>query len=117
MERITKTNMARALAHYAGMLAAHGFMSVEDASRVTWAAPYGQCMYVVIDTGSGYAHDVPGFTGSGGSAFTTLREGYERVQQSASAIGDALAGVYGNPMAYQTVRDAIKAHHGVKVGA
>jgi hypothetical protein len=125
-ERITKENMARALANYAALLAGLDFMpGGEDrdarearAARITWAAPYGQVMYVMTSkrpTGPGAdIHDVPGFMGSGGSGFVTLREGYERVMQSMRTLSDLNMRFPFDHDRAERVRAAVLDAHGVK---
>lgn len=116
-DRITRARMAHALAHYASTLAGYGLYGEDRASRMTWGAWYGQVQYVVSGHDDRHVpvHDVPGFRGSSGSGFTSLREGYERVLHSARTIGDIAETA---PLAYDRavaarVRAAVLAAHGV----
>ena len=85
MTRITDKNVRRACAHYARMLGGHGW---GRAQHITYRAPYGQVTYILTDDGNGIEHDVPGFTGSGGSGFVPPREAHARILSAASAIAD-----------------------------
>lgn len=91
-DRVTRANMARALANYAATLAGYGLMQEERAAFITWGAFYGQVNYVVSrESGIGGSipvHDVAGFRGSHGSGFTSLREGYDRVLQANRTVSD-----------------------------
>ena len=113
-ERITKANMAQTLAAYAAGLAGHGIMDEYAAARITWGAPYGQVMYVYVLTNHEAHHDVPGFGGTGGSGFLTLREGYGRVQQAMRTISDAFAAGEWDSERASRVRAAVLAAHNVK---
>lgn len=114
-DRITRASMARALAHYAATLAGHGIMDEERAARITWGAFYGQVLYVVSGRDDRHVpvHDVPGFVGSGGSGFLSLREGYDRVLQSWHTVVDAFAAGEYDEGAASRVRAAVLAAHGV----
>lgn len=114
-DRITRASMARALAHYAATLAGYGLFDEERAARVTWGAWYGHVQYVVSGHDDRHipVHDVPGFRGSGGSGFTSLRDGYDRVLQSSRTVGDVGDG---SPFDYDRaarVRAAVLSAHGV----
>lgn len=87
MERVTITNVRRAAAHYAATLAGYGW---GRAVVIDIRAPYGRTWYVVTadDMTGTVAHDVPGFTGSGGSGFVTAREGHARILAASHAVAD-----------------------------
>jgi hypothetical protein len=88
-ERVTGERMARALAMYGDALERHGWRPV-DGYALAYGRPYGHVFYVFTRDGVSGAirHDVPGFTGSGGSGAVSLRELCDRVWQSARVIGD-----------------------------
>ena len=113
-ERVSKANMARTLAAYAAQLAGYGIINEHAAARITWGAPYGQVMYVYVLTNHEAYHDVPGFTGSSGSGFVTLREGYGRVRQAMRTISDAFAAGEWDSEKASRVRAAVLAAHNVK---
>lgn len=115
--RITRASMARALANYASTLAGYGLVDEERAARITWGAWYGQVQYVVSGHDDRHipVHDVPGFRGSGGSGFTSLREGYERVLHASRTVSDVGEG---SPLVFDheratRVRAAVLSAHGV----
>ena len=88
-QRITNADMARALSFLADNLAAYGW-TPEDGYELSWGNPYGQVHYVFTYSKAkhDYRHDVPGFLGSGGSGFTSKREGYDRIYQTARVLSD-----------------------------
>ena len=116
-DRVTRANMARALANYAATLAGYGFMEERHAACITWGAFYGQVQYVVSGRGDGYVpiHDVAGFRGSHGSGFTSLREGYDRVLQANRTVSDVgeVSPLTFDHEAAGRVRDAVLAAHKV----
>ena len=88
MERMTKAAAAEAAKHYAAALERSGLISTEQAKQVCIAAPYGQVHYLVRYDKQvhAYYHDLPGFTGSGGSGSLSLRDLVERVRHSTGLI-------------------------------
>lgn len=83
--RITEKNVRRSVAHYARMLAGYGW---ERAALIDFRAPYGQVSYLLTYDETRPEHDVPGFTGSGGSGLTSWREAHARIHGAAAAVAD-----------------------------
>jgi hypothetical protein len=90
MERMTKAAAQAAAQAYAEALERAGMISPDQAEQVTLACPYGQVWYLVrYDKDKHYYHhDLPGFTGSGGSGKIKLRDLVELVRHSTGLIYD-----------------------------
>ena len=88
--RMTQAEAQAAATRYAQTLANAGVICDDHADQVTIAKPYGQVWYLVrYDRDAhAYYHDIPGFTGSGGSGAISLRELVERVRHSTGLIFD-----------------------------
>ena len=89
-QRITNRDVAGQLARYAATLAGGGVLGENEAASIRLAAPYGMVTYVLRYVEGRPEHDVPGFTGSGGSGFTSKREAFTRISQAADAVRDVL---------------------------
>lgn len=84
MDRITNQRLANALAHYKRACDGAGI----NTEGLCIAAPYGQVTYVLRYVEHMPTHDMPGFTGSGGSGFTTKRDLYNALQTAARTLFD-----------------------------
>ena len=90
MERMTKAAAAEAARRYAEALERSNLISADQVEQVCIAAPYGKVHYLVRydKTAHRYEHDLPGFTGSGGSGSFSLRDLVEKVRHSTGLIYD-----------------------------
>jgi hypothetical protein len=90
MARMTQADAQSAARGYAEALQRAGMITPEQVEQVTLARPYGQVWYLVRydKTEHRYHHDLPGFTGSGGSGKMSLRELVEMVRHSTGLIYD-----------------------------
>lgn len=88
MARATEKELRGAVHRYAVTLAAYGLMPADVARTVGVHSPYGPVMYVCryADGATVPEHDVPGFDGSAGAGFVTVREGLDRVRQSTRTL-------------------------------
>jgi hypothetical protein len=108
-ERATQAALRREAAALAYCLGGHGW---ERAGLIRIRAPYGMLIYVVTDD---HTHDVPGFEGSGGSGFLTLREGIERIRQARRTMFE-WARITDAPFRFEAAeaaRDAVRAAYGI----
>lgn len=87
--RISTADIEAALRRYTRALEQHGIVPETPA---VIAAPYGQVYYVMrYDHDRRPTHDLPGFTGSGGSGLLTRRAAYEALMLAAGVLEDAAA--------------------------
>jgi len=89
-KRMTQAEAQAAATAFAEALGRAGMITPEQVDQVSIACPYGQVWYLVRydKTGHRYYHDLPGFTGSGGSGKMSLRELVELVRHATGLIYD-----------------------------
>lgn len=90
MDRITNADIDQALERLTRALRSVGWEVGYD-RNLELRQPYGQVYYVVsydIADRSKFRHDVPGFTGSGSSGFTSKRQAYDAITQTARVLWD-----------------------------